>query len=186
MDIVECLLVSVALAADCFSIGVTCGIIEKRFNVRQALCMALLFGFFQAAMPVVGWGVSKLFHSNVAAFDHWVAFGLLLLIGGRMVWESFRSNACHAFNPNSAASLVYLAFATSVDALAVGVTFMCYGLVTAADIVLPVIIIGAGSFVFTLAGKLAGAVIGRRFNFNAELAGGIILILLGIKIAVAG
>ena len=183
MSLIESLLISIALAADCFSIGITCGMIEKRFNLNQALLMALLFGFFQAAMPVVGWGISK---TQIEAFDHWIAFALLLLIGLRMIWESRHDDCEHAFNPNKPGTLVYLAFATSVDALAVGITFTCMGLVTVEHILQPIAIIGAGSFLLTLAGKAAGAFIGCRFNFNAELAGGIILILLGIKIAAGG
>ena len=186
MSLIESLLISIALAADCFSIGITCGMIEKRFNLNQALLMALLFGFFQAAMPVGGWGISKTFYSQIEAFDHWIAFALLLLIGLRMIWESRHDDCEHAFNPNKPVTLVYLAFATSVDALAVGITFTCMGLVTVEHILQPIAIIGAGSFLLTLAGKAAGAFIGCRFNFNAELAGGIILILLGIKIAAGG
>ena len=89
MSLIESLLISIALAADCFSIGITCGMIEKRFNLNQALLMALLFGFFQAAMPVVGWGISKTFYSQIEAFDHWIAFALLEIIGGNMLKESF-------------------------------------------------------------------------------------------------
>ncbi len=186
MDFFECILLSVALAADCFSIGVTCGIIEKRFHFRQALLMAFLFGFFQAAMPVIGWAVSLAFNSHIEAFDHWIAFGLLLLIGARMIWESLRQECENVFDPCKIGTLLYLALATSVDALAVGITFSCLDLDTVSAILLPVAVIGAGSFFFTLVGKWVGVAIGCRLNINAELAGGIILILLGIKIAMVG
>ena len=186
MNISEIFLIGVGLSMDAFAAAVCKGLNQKKFNIKNGFIIALFFGGFQALMPFFGWALGKQFEKYITSIDHWIAFALLLLIGLRMIWESRHDDCEHAFNPNKPGTLVYLAFATSVDALAVGITFTCMGLVTVEHILQPIAIIGAGSFLLTLAGKAAGAFIGCRFNFNAELAGGIILILLGIKIAAGG
>ena len=103
-----------------------------------------------------------------------------------MVWESIRGGEERPFNPNRLTTLLYLAVATSIDALAIGITFTCMGMETAKDIVVPLLTIGAGSFVLTIVGKTIGAFAGKRFDFNAELFGGIILVLLGVKTLILG
>ena len=186
MSLIDITFLALALAMDCFTVSIVSGVIIRKYILSIILRMAILFGLFQAMMPFIGWLGTSYFSHYLESVDHWIAFALLLLIGLRMIWESRHDDCEHAFNPNKPGTLVYLAFATSVDALAVGITFTCMGLVTVEHILQPIAIIGAGSFLLTLAGKAAGAFIGCRFNFNAELAGGIILILLGIKIAAGG
>lgn len=181
MGIAESIALSFALAMDCFSIAFTCGMVEKRFHAGQALAMAALFGAFQAAMPLIGWGVTKFFYEYIEGFAHVAAFALLVLIGLKMIRESRRSEEERHFNPSHPLTLVWLAVATSIDALAIGVTFTCLGMETASSVAMPLAVIGAGSFVLTLAGKAAGAFVGKRIKFNAELVGGLILILLGVK-----
>ncbi len=186
MSIVESILLSLALAMDCFSIAFTCGIIEKRFHAPQAILMAVLFGGFQSLMPLIGWGISGVFYNYIESFAPIVACALLVFIGGKMVWESIRGGEERPFNPNRLTTLLYLAVATSIDALAIGITFTCMGMETAKDIVVPLLTIGAGSFVLTIVGKTIGAFAGKRFDFNAELFGGIILVLLGVKTLILG
>ena len=186
MGILESILLSLALAMDCFSIAFACGIIEKRFHASQAFVMALLFGAFQGLMPLIGWGVAGIFYRYIESFAPFVSFALLAFVGGKMAWESLHPEDGKSFNPGSIATLLYLAVVTSIDAMAIGVTFTCGGLETASQVAVPLAIIAAGSFVLALAGKYIGAVAGRRFSFNAELFGGIILILLGVKALVLG
>lgn len=177
----ECLFLSIALAMDCFSIAVVAGVIEKRFHPLQAFSMAILFGLFQALMPLVGWAFTGMFYRYIESVAPLIAFAMLLFIGGRMIWESLRSEENVSFNPCRILTLLYLAVATSIDALAIGVSFSCVGMNRFADIARPLAVIAAGSFLFTLLGKIVGVFVGRRFHFNAVLLGGVILVLLGIK-----
>lgn len=186
MNLTDCLLLSVALGMDCFSISVTCGIIEKRFHASQALTMALLFGAFQALMPLVGWLASSAFYSLIESVAPLIAFALLLFIGAKMIWESLHAEGDRTFNPNRLLTLLYLAVATSIDALAVGISFTCVGMNSLKAVGIPLIIIAAGSFLLSLVGKGIGAYVGKKLHFNAELLGGIVLILLGLKILIAG
>lgn len=183
MSFIEALLLAVALAMDCFTVSITCGIIQRRMG-RQALAMALLFGFFQALMPLLGWLAANLFSKQITAYDHWVAFGLLTLLGGKMIWEGFQEKEHTAFNPSRPAILVTLAIATSIDALAVGFSFIGMGLRSIAEIVMPVATIGITSFLFSIFGKYVGVSLGRRFNWPAEQIGGSILILIGLKVLI--
>ena len=180
MSIIESIFLSLALAMDCFGVAFTCGIIEKRFHLSQALFMALLFGLFQALMPLVGWSVSGLFISYIESFTPIIAFVLLVLIGGKMVWESLHGEEERVL------TLLYLAVATSIDALAIGITFTCMGLESVSSVAMPLFIIALGSFLLALTGKAVGVFVGKRFEFKGEFFGGIILILLGIKTLVWG
>ena len=183
MSVIETLLVAVALAMDCFTVSITCGIIQRRMG-RQAVAMALLFGFFQALMPVLGWLAANLFSKQITAYDHWVAFGLLVLLGGKMIWEGSRPAEEAAFNPSKPVILLTLAIATSIDALAVGFSFIGMGMRQMADIVFPTVAIGIVSFLFSLAGKYIGVTLGRHFNWPAEQIGGGILIMIGLKVLI--
>ena len=149
-------------------------------NIR----MAFLFGLFQAMMPLIGWlGISH-FQQYMEAYDHWIAFGMLGLIGGRMVWESFGSEEEQHFNPRRLRTQLLLAIATSIDALAVGISFACTGYTVLGQLILPLIIIGVVSFLFSLIGYQLGTRFGRSIarRFKPELIGGIILIGIGVKI----
>ena len=153
---------------------------EKWWIIR----MAFLFGLFQAMMPLIGWlGISH-FQTYMEAYDHWIAFTMLGFIGGRMVWESFGSDEEQHFNPRKLRTQLLLAIATSIDALAVGISFACTGYTTVGQLTLPLIIIGVVSFLFSLIGYRLGARFGRSIaqRLKPELFGGIILIGIGVKI----
>lgn len=182
MTVPEILLLSVALAMDCMSVSVTCGIIQKRMG-GQVWAMAFLFGFFQAMMPLIGWLAGSAFSRQIEAYDHWVVFGLLLLIGGKMIWDGFSGDkALPKFNPSSAVVLLTLSVATSIDAMAVGFTFVGMGIRTFASLLFPLLSIGLCSLVLSLFGKYIGVKLGRAFDWPAEQLGGVILIFIGLKV----
>ena len=183
MSFVFILGIAVALAMDCFAItlGLACG--ARGLTMRQAVRMAVYFGGFQFVMPVLGWLAGDRLLRIIERFDHWVAFGLLALIGGRMIWESFgmsdEEKACRP-DQTQGKRLLILALATSIDALAVGLSLG----VVRTGILYPAAIIGVTSFVLTVAGAKLGPVVGRVVGKRAELAGGLILIGIGVKILV--
>lgn len=182
MGIIGFLFLAVALAMDCFSVSLTCGMIQKRMG-RQALAMAFFFGFFQALMPFIGWLAADIFKHQIDAYDHWIAFGLLAFIGGRMCLSSGDADDGHPrFNPSSLKVILTLAVATSIDALAVGFSFIGFGIHETAETFVPLLIIGLVSFVMSLLGKFIGVRLGRRFTIPAEKLGGLILIAIGIKV----
>ena len=153
---------------------------KKSINLR----MAFFFGLFQAMMPLIGWlGISH-FQAYMEAYDHWIAFAMLGFIGGRMVWESFGPDSEQHFNPRRLRTQLLLAVATSIDALAVGISFACTGYTAVGQLTLPLIIIGVVSFLFSLIGYRLGARFGRSIahRLKPELFGGIILIGIGVKI----
>ncbi|MCU0243635.1 MAG: manganese efflux pump MntP family protein [Acidobacteria bacterium] len=174
---------AVALAMDCFAVtlGLACG--AKGLTAKQAVRMGAAFGGFQAAMPVLGWFAGDRLLGLIASFDHWVAFGLLAAIGGRMIYESFElsdeEKACRP-DQTQGSRLLVLALATSVDALAVGLSLGVVG----GGILLPAAVIGATSFLVTVAGAKLGPVVGRVVGKRAELAGGLILIGIGLKVLI--
>jgi len=175
--------VAVALAMDCFAItlGLACG--TKGLTMKQAVRMAAFFGGFQFVMPVAGWLAGDKLLGFIKSFDHWVAFGLLALIGGRMIYESFGLNeeekACRP-DQTQGMRLVVLSLATSIDALVVGLSLG----VIRTGILYPAAVIGVTSFVLTIAGAKLGPVAGRLAGRRAELLGGLILISIGIKILI--
>ena len=137
-------------------------------------------------MPLIGWlGISH-FQTYMEAYDHWIAFGLLGFIGGRMVWESFSPEEEQHFNPSRLRTQLLLAVATSIDALAVGISFACMGYTSLGQLTLPLIIIGVVSFLFSLIGYQLGVRFGRSIahRLKPELIGGIILIGIGVKILI--
>jgi putative Mn2+ efflux pump MntP len=183
MSFIWILGIAVALAMDCFAVtlGMACG--SRGLTLKQAVRMAAYFGGFQFVMPVIGWFAGDRLLRIIEHFDHWVAFGLLALIGGRMIWESFEmSEEDKACRPDQTQGkrLLILALATSIDALAVGLSLG----VVRTGILFPAAIIGGTSFVLTVAGAKLGPVVGRLVGKRAELAGGLILIGIGVKILV--
>ncbi len=183
----EIWLLAVGLAMDCFAISIASGIIMRRIWLRPMLTMAFFFGFFQALMPLLGWAGTNLFSHLIESIDHWVAFGILAFLGGRMVMESFKKEDCkHNYDPTDLKVVLTLAVATSIDALAVGVSFSCLGIRTFSAILSPILIIGFVSFVLSLIGLTFGIRFGCGIarRLRAELLGGIILILIGIKILI--
>lgn len=181
MAFVEALFLAVALAMDCFSVGITCGILQRRMGM-QVWAMAFLFGLFQAAMPFLGWCFADLFREEIADYDHWVAFFLLAVLGGKMIWEGFQPVEEHHFDPSDMKVLLALAVGTSIDALSVGFSFTGMGLVALPALLMPLILIGAVSSLMSWMGKYIGVRVGRQLPLPAEPLGGFILIVIGIKV----
>ena len=184
MTILDILLIAVALAMDCFTVSMVSGVMIRKMFWGRNLRMALLFGFFQAAMPFIGWIAIHYFQSSVEAYDHWIAFGLLLLIGGKMILDAFKEEDEATFNPLNLGTQLTLAVATSIDALAVGISFSCSGYGTVQSLILPLAVIGLVSFIFSIAGLLLGVRFGGAVarRFKPEIIGGVILIAIGVKI----
>ncbi len=184
MTILDILLIAVALAMDCFTVSIVSGVITRKLFWGRNLRMAFLFGFFQAAMPFIGWIAIHYFQSSVEAYDHWIAFGLLLLIGGKMILDAFNEEDEATINPLNLGTQLTLAVATSIDALAVGISFSCSGYGTVQSLILPLAVIGLVSFFFSIAGLLLGVRFGGAVarRFKPEIIGGVILIAIGVKI----
>lgn len=187
MSFIELILLSVALAMDCFTISIVSGVFLKSFRWKIILQISLLFGIFQAAMPLIGWTSTCYFSQYIKAFDHWIAFGLLTFLGGRMIWESFSETEETHFNPTRIKTQLSLAVATSIDALAVGISFSCLDYDNLQALLFPLVIIGAGSFLFSLTGCILGITLGKRITklLRPDLLGGIILIVIGIKVLIS-
>jgi len=182
MSTLELILLAVALAMDCFSVSLASGVIVRRTHWDLIWKMAFLFGLFQAGMPLLGWLGVNTFSSHIESVGHWIAFGLLLFVGGRMVKEAFEEES--HFNPFSTQTLFVLSLATSIDALAIGASFACIGYETLGRLLVPLIVIGATSLLFSLLGHLLGIRFGDSIakRIRPELLGGLILILIGVKI----
>lgn len=182
MGFIELFLVGVGLSMDAFAVAVCKGLGMSRINWRHAVIVALFFGGFQALMPLIGWALGTQFSSLITPIDHWVAFGLLALIGSKMLWDAFRGDDdcadCEEGDGLDVRELVLMAIATSIDALAVGITFAFLGV----NILAAVALIGVTTFVFSFAGVAIGNQFGSRFEKPATVTGGIVLILLGVKI----
>jgi len=180
MSILNLLLISVGLGMDAFAVSVTSGVAIRRMHLRHALLIAGFFGTFQAFMPFIGWHLGGMAAGLIGEFDHWIAFGLLLLIGGKMILEAVGdSGGEEPRDPLNLYVLFVLAIATSIDALAVGITFSFLNV----PIYTPILIIGVVTFVMSVAGAYIGNRLGHAFNEKAlEVAGGLILIGIGTKI----
>ena len=179
MGLWELLAIAVGLSMDALAVSVCKGLSVRRVQVRHALTCGVYFGGFQALMPLVGWLLGVRFQAMIANVDHWIAFVLLVLIGGNMIKESREEDAC-VDGSFTFRAMMPLALATSIDALAVGVTFAFLGV----EILPAVCVIGMTTLVLSTAGVWLGARFGARWRDRAELAGGIILILMGSKILV--
>lgn len=181
MDTLSIVAMAFALSMDALAVSVSNGLIIKKLHFRHALRIAVFFGFFQAIMPVLGWAAGYTFREMIRAFDHWIALGLLCFIGTKMILESRRiGNDVESKNCQHLPTLLLMALATSVDALAVGISFAFLEL----NIIRPVLIIGLITFAVCLAGVYLGNRSGHFFEGRFELAGGVLLIGIGIKIAV--
>ena len=178
---VEIFLIAVSLALDAFAVSVSSGISIPGFGVKQAARMGLWFGAFQFMMPVAGWLLGSSVSQYIETVDHWVAFALLAVIGGRMAWGSLRGGEeDEAPADLSARRLCLLAIATSIDALAVGVSMAFMNVPVLASAV----VIGMVAFVLSLVGGLVGKRLGGLFQRRAELVGGLVLIAIGVKILI--
>ena len=185
MSILEIILIAIGLAMDCFAVSIASGIILKRIRWRAMLTMAFAFGLFQALMPFIGWMCTYMFSHLIEQIDHWIAFGILTFLGGRMIAESFKPEETrHPYNPTRLKVVIALAVATSIDALAVGVSFAFLNISNGKDIMTSIGIIGLVSFILSVAGLTIGICCGdwAERKLKAERWGGIILVAIGIKI----
>ncbi|MCF7796792.1 MAG: manganese efflux pump MntP family protein [Lentisphaeria bacterium] len=181
MDNLTILLISISLAMDAFAVSLASGCSHPRFRLPDALLMAFFFGGFQAGMPVIGWYGGTHLHKFLAPVDHWIAFILLALIGGHMIYQAVVNHTeTPRINPFHLKILTGLAIATSIDALVVGVTLA----LVQTPILLPVISIGVITVIFSMTGVYLGRQTGRRFGSRFEILGGVILIGLGVKILI--
>ena len=187
MSVLELLLIAIGLSVDAFAVAICYGLSMVRVHVRHTLIIALFFGGFQAGMPLIGWLLGSRLAAYIGSVDHWVAFFLLALIGGNMVRECFspqKECACGEKEEYSCQErldyreLLVMAVATSIDALAVGVTFAFLNV----SILPAVSVIGVTTFLLSAAGVVVGNFFGAHFERRAKLTGGILLILLGTKI----
>ncbi len=182
MGITGILGIGVGLSMDAFAVALCKGLGMKRVNYRHALVIALFFGMFQALMPVIGWALGTQFERFITPIDHWIAFCLLAFIGGKMLLDAVRNEGCKECGEYrerlDLRELLMLAVATSIDALAVGITFAFLHV----DIVLSATIIGIITFAISFAGVVVGNRFGARFERPATIVGGAVLVLIGVKI----
>ena len=183
MTLFEIWLVAISLAIDCFSVSVTSGAILKEIRWKTFVTMAVFFGLFQSLMPLLGWLSANRLSEYIQVYDHWIAFSLLAIVGGNMIKENFSKEEQH-FNPSNLKTIILLAIATSIDAMAVGITFAFTGMNTLIVIAFPILIFGLVSLLLSIGGNMIGVFFGKRWNLNMELWGGIVLICIGIKILV--
>lgn len=179
MSFLDIFLIGVALSMDAFAVSVCKGLSVKKAGVKHVLTVGVYFGSFQALMPMLGFLLGYKFESFITNIDHWIAFVLLAIIGGNMIREALGKDEDDKENDDfSFRAMLPLAVATSIDALAVGISFAFLGV----DIVTAALLIGATTFVLSGAGIFVGNIFGSKYKSKAELAGGIVLILIGAKI----
>ena len=184
MPFLTLLAIAVALAMDAFAVALATGICLGRARAAQMLRMALAFGLFQALMPVLGWLLGLTVRQHIEAYDHWTAFALLALVGGKMIWEGATGGddapGCEPVDRTRGWPLLVLAVATSIDALAVGLSFAVLG----ESIWLPALVIGVVCFALTALGVKIGCLAGRvsAISRYAEVLGGLVLVGIGLKI----
>ena len=177
----ELVLIAIGLSMDAFAVSLCKGLCMKKLNMRQGAVIALFFGGFQLLMPLIGWALGKQFERFITPVDHWIAFALLAYIGGKMIWDALRDRGeevCPVDGKLDYRELLMMAIATSIDALAVGITFAFLQ----TPIVTAVVEIGVITFALSLVGVAIGHRFGTKFKRKAEVGGGVVLILIGLKI----
>lgn len=184
MNLIDIILIALGLAMDCFAVSIACGIVFKRFRLWPILRIAFLFGLFQGVMPLIGWYAGSTFNQYIQHIDHWIAFGILLALGVKMIVEHFKDDedCCEASKKDPTRLLVVLtlAFATSIDALAVGLSFAFLD----SEPFTPSIIIAWVTFLISILGLVLGSKYAHKLHIPAELLGGIVLIGIGVKILI--
>ncbi|MGL5977985.1 MAG: manganese efflux pump MntP family protein [Erysipelotrichaceae bacterium] len=180
MDIFTLIIISISLAMDAFTVSIAKGMCLRTHIKKQAFLMAATFGIFQAVMPLIGWFAGTYFEQFIRNIDHWIAFGLLGIIGLKMIYEAMHEDddeeeACEILTTKK---LMILGVATSIDALAVGISFSLFDV----NIWIAITLIGLITFVLSYFGALFAHKVGHKFGKYAELAGGSILVLIGLKI----
>lgn len=180
MDLFDLIVTGIALSMDAFAVSIGKGLSVQRMKAKHSLICGAWFGGFQALMPLLGFLLASSFAEYIKQYDHWIAFALLFLIGANMLREAFSKEENEADASFSVKTMLLLAVATSIDALATGVSFA----VTDTNIWLAVSIIGVTTFLFSAAGVKVGSIFGRKYQSKAEFLGGVILILIGVKILI--
>ncbi len=180
MDLFDLIVTGIALSMDAFAVSIGKGLSVQRVKAKHSLICGAWFGGFQALMPLLGFLLASSFAEYIKQYDHWIAFALLILIGANMLREAFSKEENEADASFSVKTMLLLAVATSIDALATGVSFA----VTDTNIWLAVSIIGVTTFLFSAAGVKVGSIFGRKYQSKAEFLGGVILILIGVKILI--
>lgn len=178
MGIIEIFFIGIGLAMDAFAVSVCKGLSMKKINWNKAIIIALYFGIFQALMPIIGYLLGSTFETLVKSIDHWISFILLVLIGGNMIREALEKEKNTIDDSINFKTMIILAIATSIDALTIGITFAFLK----TNIFLASLLIGLITFIMSLVGVTIGNKFGDKYDKIAEITGGIILILLGLKI----
>ena len=178
MNFIDIFLIGVALSMDAFAVSICKGLSVKKVSAKHVLTVGVYFGGFQALMPTVGFLLGYKFESFITSIDHWIAFILLALIGGNMIREALGKDDEHENDDFSVKAMLPLAVATSIDALAVAISFAFLGV----DIVQAALLIGITTFVLSGVGIFVGNIFGSKYKSKAELLGGAVLILIGLKI----
>ncbi len=183
MSLVSIFLIAIGLAMDAFAVSISSGVAIKNLKIKNYIKIGAFFGIFQAIMPILGWSAGNSFSKYVDPYSKWIAFFLLLFIGEKMIYEAFVIEEEEAKRDVlSMINLLLLAIATSIDALAVGITFSLLKV----NVVEPAIIIGIVTFVISIIGVYSGNKLGDMFGNKIEIIGGIILIGIGVKILIIG
>jgi putative Mn2+ efflux pump MntP len=180
MTLIAIIFIALGLAMDAFAVSISSGAVIKKMHIKHAFLIACFFGFFQAIMPLLGWVLANFAGRFLENFGHWIAFVLLVFIGAKMIYESFKMSEERDSNPLNIYVLFVMAIATSIDAFAVGITLSALKV----QVLLPILIIGLITFVFSFLGAYIGKLFGHIFESKVEVFGGVILILIGIKVLV--
>jgi manganese efflux pump family protein len=181
MEILTIILIAIGLSFDTFAVSVSSGLILRKIDFISATRIALTMAVFQALMPVIGWLAGSGIKTYAESFDHWIAFGILALLGGKMIYESFKTDPeDRSFNPMEIKVMIGMAVATSIDALIVGFSFALLDF----KILISVGIIGVVTYIVAMLGMLFGKKIGARMGRRMEMLGGVMLILIGLKILI--
>ena len=176
MNIFEIILTSFALASDAFAVSICKGIVIKNERLKKSVLIAIYFGFFQGLMTLIGYLFGSLFYDLIVNFDHWIAFIFLLIIGINMIGESFKQN--NISDNIRFSEMLFLSIATSIDALVIGITLSLFNL----NIIISILLITLITFLLSLIGVLFGNILNDKLNIKMVIVGGILLIILGIKI----
>jgi putative Mn2+ efflux pump MntP len=180
MSLPEIVLIAIGLAMDAFAVSITLGLSAKKADAKTMMIPGIYFGAFQALMPSIGYFAGTYFAHNIQNLDHWIAFALLAFIGGKMIWESFSKEKEAGEYSLKFIRMLILALATSIDALAVGVTFAFFQV----NIIMAASITGIITFCISVAGVKIGSLFGTKFKSKAEFLGGAILVIIGIKMVI--
>lgn len=178
MTLLSLIILAIGLSMDSFAVSLTCGVLMRPFVTQRACKFALILALFQGTMPILGWLLGVGFRDYIETYDHWIALALLSYLGARMIYEAVHNNKQECFDPCCTRTAMSMGLATSIDAMAVGISLSFLHV----DLLQSAIIIGTTTFIFSIGGILIGKMIGNYLKRGAGILGGIILILIGIKI----